>query len=72
MSGPGDGARGDNSDNPGGAGYSERSNDQGGSHSTLYDQNSNDHISWDTDRGGNYISGTGHQNRDGGKVADWD
>jgi len=52
---------GSNDDNPGGAGYSERDNDDGGRHHTLYDPNSNDHISWDSDQNGDYVSGSGHQ-----------
>jgi hypothetical protein len=62
----------DRDDNPGGAGYSERDNRDGGGHHTLYDHDTDNHISWDTDRDGDYIPGSGHEDRDGSKVNDWD
>jgi len=60
------------SDNPGGAGYNERDNKDGGSHHTLYDPRHDNHISWDSDKDGDYRQGTGHEDRDGHKVNDWD
>lgn len=68
MSGPNDRIR---EEGPMGSGFSEHPNDDGGYHRTLYDKNSNDHISWDTDRDGNYRD-HGHEDRDGRPVNQWD
>ena len=61
--GPGDG--------PLGSGFNESPNDNGGFHRTLYDPNGNNHISWDTDPYGDYLNGTGHEDRDGSLYNDW-
>lgn len=57
---------------PMGSGFSERPNEEGGFHRTLYDRNSDNHISWDTNRDGDYRNGTGHEDRDGRVVNQWD
>lgn len=59
-------------DGPNGSGFNERPNDQGGYHRTLYDRNSNNHISWDTDSNGDYRYGSGHEDRDGHVRNQWD
>lgn len=41
-------------------GFSSHDNDRGGQHSTAYDREGGSHISWDTDRNGDYVSGSGH------------
>lgn len=58
---------------PMGSGYNQspNQNQYGGYHHTLYDRNSNNHISWDTDRNGDYVDGTGHEDRDNQRVNDW-
>jgi hypothetical protein len=71
SAGPG-GRGGERNDNVGGARHSEHPNRDGGDHHTLYDPNSNNHISWDNDRDGNYRQGTGHEDRDGHNVNNWD
>jgi hypothetical protein len=60
------------SDNPGGAGYNDHPNDDGGRHHTLWDPKRDNHISWDSDRDGDYRQGTGHEDRDGHRTNDWD
>ena len=57
---------------PMGSGFSERPNEDGGFHRTLYDRENNNHISWDTDRYGDYRDGTGHEDRDGYVRNRWD
>lgn len=59
---------------PVGSGFNEgeKENEYGGHHRTLYDPNHNHRISWDTDANGDYVSGTGHESKDGKKVDDWD
>jgi len=59
-------------DGPNGSGFNERPNDQGGYHRTLYDRNRDNHISWDTDRNGDYRDGTGHEDQDGHVIRQWD
>ena len=57
-------------------GYSESDNPDGGQHHTLHDDEQDpgheNHISWDTDRDGDYRQGTGHEDRDGRNVGNWD
>lgn len=57
---------------PLGSGFNERPNQEGGYHRTLYDRNSNNHISWDTDQNDDYIEGTGHEDRDNHVRNQWD
>jgi len=66
------GPSGRDDDNPGGAGYTERDNDDGGRHHTLYNPDRDDHISWDSDPKGDYRPGTGHEDEGGRKIGDWD
>ena len=70
MSGPNPG--GVQEPGPLGSGFSERPNEYGGYHRTLYDPKSDNHISWDTDRNGDYMDGTGHEDRDGRVRKQWD
>lgn len=58
-------------DGPFGSGFSEKPNDRGGYHRTLYDRNSNNHISWDTDEDDLYVDGTGHEDDGGSHYQDW-
>lgn len=37
-----------------------RGNTDGTTHETIYDRDRNERISWDHDRDGNYIPGSGH------------
>ena len=53
---------------PLGTGYNSQHTQGGKAHHTLYAKNSNDHISWDTDRKGNHIGGSGHRDKDGKKI----
>jgi len=77
MSGPGRG-RDDRDDNPGAprVGYNESDNPDGGKHHILYDKDQKpgreNHISWDTDQNGDYRPGTGHEDRDGRNINNWD
>lgn len=66
--------RDDDRDNPGAprVGYHEEDRPDGGRHHTLYDNDHDDHISWDSDRDGDYRPGSGHQDSDGRKDNDWD
>lgn len=61
-------------DNPGApqVGYSERDNDDGGQHHTLYDRGHDNHISWDSDPNGDYRDGSGHEDSGGHNVGNWD
>ena len=44
-----------------------------GSHHTWYDGDKGSHISWDTDKDGNYQKGSGHEtDHESGKVYSWD
>lgn len=61
-------------DNPGAprVGYDEHDNRDGGKHHTLHDDEHpghDNHISWDTDRDGDYQRGG--QDRDGRRVNNW-
>lgn len=71
MSGPNDRPKERPNDGPNGSGFNESPNGQGGFHRTLYDRNSDNHISWDTDKNGDYRDGTGHEDRDGHVVKQW-
>ncbi len=57
---------------PVGSGFNEKPNQNGGFHRTLYDPKKDNHISWDTDKNGDYIKGTGHEDKDGKVVNQWD
>lgn len=57
---------------PLGSGFNERPNRDGGFHRTLYNPNSDNHISWDTDKNGDYKNGTGHEDRNGRVDKQWD
>lgn len=61
-------------DVPGGprVGYNESNNNDGGRHHTLYDNERNNHISWDSDRNGDYKPGTGHEDTNGSKSNECD
>ncbi|MBI2268300.1 MAG: hypothetical protein HYU80_02490 [Candidatus Blackburnbacteria bacterium] len=52
------------------------SRDKGGgiTHETIYDRERGTHISWDHDKDGDYISGSGHTRDDRAKstISDWD
>lgn len=67
------GGRGNDRDNPGAprVGYEEKEhrNGDGGQHHTLYDTEHNDHISWDSDRNGDYTKGG--QDRGGRRINNW-
>lgn len=52
---------------PMGTGYSQSSTPGGGAHRSLYRRDRDDHISWNTDHDGNYISGSGHRDVNGKK-----
>lgn len=67
----GPGGRGDDRDNPGAprVGYHEHDNDDGGRHHTLYDTEHDDHISWDSDKDGDYQRGG--RDRDNRRVENW-
>jgi len=41
-------------------GYSSRTSRDGDTHHTVYDPDTNMRVSWDTDSGGDYESGSGH------------
>ncbi len=74
SAGPG---RDDDRDNPGAprVGYNEHDNPDGGRHHTLHDDDHpgrDNHISWDSDRDGDYEQGSGHQRQNGRTVNDWD
>lgn len=71
STGPG---RGDDRDNPGAprVGHNESDNADGGKHHTLYDNEHDNHISWDSDRDGDYRQGTGHEDQGGRNVGNWD
>lgn len=57
---------------PKGTGYSERKRQDGTTHHSLYQKNRDDHISWDTNRNGDFIEGSGHRDRNGRKKGnDW-
>lgn len=53
-------------------GYNESDNADGGRHHTLYDHDRDNHISWDSDRDGYYRPGSGHEDRGGRNVGNWD
>lgn len=73
FTGPGDKPN-DDRDNPGAprVGYNESQNDDGGRHHTLYDRERDNHISWDSDRDGDYRRGSGHEDYGGRNVGNWD
>lgn len=46
----------------GGTNHSQ--NEYGGNHYTVYDRDGNRRMSWDTDRNGEYVHGSGHDKSD--------
>lgn len=64
----------DPSDLLGDGGSSTRDNWDGTTHETVYDRERGTHISWDHDKDGGYVSGSGHtyDDRSGKSISDWD
>lgn len=71
----GPGGRGDDRDNPGAprVGYNEHDRPDGGQHHTLHDDEQDpgheNHISWDSDRNGDYVRGG--EDRDNRRINNW-
>lgn len=53
---------------------SSRDNRDGTTHETVADKDRGSHISWDHDKDGNYVSGSGHtrDDRSDRTISDWD
>lgn len=53
-------------------GFSRSDREGGGSHSTVWDRDSNSRMSWDTDAKGNYAGGGHSVDQDKGTISPWD
>ena len=52
-------------------GYTERGNTDGTTHHTAFDRDSQSHISWNTDKNGDYREGSGHTDNGRGRESNW-